>query len=66
MRGTNKNDCSTLPLKRCVSKVCSLFIDWAQEDAHEFMKELLGSIHDELNRIKIKPKYRELGRELEG
>ena len=41
-------------------------MDWAQEDAHEFMKELLGSIHDELNRIKIKPKYRELGRELEG
>ena len=34
--------------------MCSLFMDWAQEDAHEFMKELLSSIHADLNRVKVK------------
>jgi ubiquitin C-terminal hydrolase len=39
-----------------------LFIDWEQEDAHEFMKELLNSIHEDLNRVKNKAKYKSLGK----
>ena len=35
-----------------------LFIDWEQEDAHQFMKELMNSIHEDINRIKVKPKYK--------
>jgi ubiquitin C-terminal hydrolase len=43
-----------------------LFIDWAQEDAHEFMKELLNSIHEDLNKVKAKPKYKQMNKEVEG
>ena len=35
-----------------------LFIDWQQEDAHEFMKELINSIHEDLNRVRVKAKYK--------
>ena len=48
------------------AKLCSLFIDWAQEDAHEFMKELFNSMHEDLNRVKLKPKYKQMNKELEG
>ncbi len=48
------------------AKICSLFMDWQQEDAHEFMKELLNSMHEELNRVKNKPKYKQMFKELEG
>jgi ubiquitin C-terminal hydrolase len=49
-----------------LATICSLFIDWQQEDAHEFMKELLSSIHEELNRVKSKPKYKQMFKEVEG
>lgn len=49
---------SSVALKRTVSKTCSLFLDWQQEDAHEFMKELLNSLHESLNRIEKKIKYK--------
>lgn len=49
-----------------LATICSLFIDWAQEDAHEFMKELLNSMHEDLNRVKVKPKYKQISKELEG
>jgi ubiquitin C-terminal hydrolase len=41
-----------------------LFIDWQQEDAHEFMKELLNSIHEDLNRVQTRSKYKHLAKEL--
>ena len=41
--------------------MCQLFIDWQQEDAHEFMKELLNSMHEELNRVEKKPKFKFIG-----
>jgi hypothetical protein len=30
------------------------------------MKELLNSIHEDLNRVKIKPKYKQMNKEVEG
>ena len=30
------------------------------------MKELIGSIHNELNKIKVKPKYKQMFKEVEG
>lgn len=73
MQNKEKIDISTLPLKKSVctytsyiAKICMLFIDWEQEDAHEFMKELLNSMHEDINRVKEKPKYRSLAKDLEG
>ena len=40
-----------------------MFMDWEQEDAHEFMKELINSIHQNLNRVKVKPQYKEYTQE---
>jgi uncharacterized membrane protein YfbV (UPF0208 family) len=30
------------------------------------MKELLNSIHEDLNRVKEKPKYKAIGKDIEG
>ena len=53
-----KTEISTLPLKKSVctylfnsAKMCSLFMDFQQEDAHEFLRQLLDSMHQDLNLI---------------
>ena len=40
--------------------MCYLFMDFEQEDAHEFLKQLLDSVHKEGNRVKNYGAYREL------
>jgi len=43
-------------LKREISRTVSQFNGYAQHDAQEFLHFLLDRMHDELNRVKKKPK----------
>ena len=40
--------------------MCCLFMDFEQEDAHEFLKQLLDSVHKEINRVRRTGVYRVL------
>jgi len=44
-------------LKNAVSRTVSEFRGYGQQDAQEFMRFLLDRMHDELNRIRSKPRY---------
>jgi ubiquitin carboxyl-terminal hydrolase 2 len=47
-------------LKAAVSRTVSEFRGYGQQDAQEFMRFLLDRMHDELNRVKVKPPYKEM------
>jgi len=47
-------------LKAAVSRTVSEFRGYGQQDAQEFMRFLLDRMHDELNRVRSKPPYREM------
>lgn len=42
-------------VKELVSEKASQFANFAQHDAHEFLSFLLDGLHEDLNRVKIKP-----------
>lgn len=35
-----------------------------QQDAQEFLRKVLDSFHEEMNKVKVKPRYRELETDL--
>jgi ubiquitin C-terminal hydrolase len=45
-------------LKSQVSRVARQFSGYGQQDAQEFLRFLLDGMHNELNRIGKKPKYK--------
>ena len=47
-------------LKNVVSRFVSRFSGFAQHDAQEFLRYLLDGLHEDLNRIRMKPKYQEI------
>lgn len=47
-------------LKTQVSRTVSQFSGFGQQDAQEFLRFLLDRMHDELNRVTVKPKYQEM------
>ena len=47
-------------LKQQVSKTARQFSGYGQQDAQEFLRFLLDGMHNELNRIESKPKYKEI------
>lgn len=47
-------------LKAAVSRTVSEFRGYGQQDAQEFMRFLLDRMHDELNRVRSKPSYKEM------
>jgi len=47
-------------VKRVVGHVASRFIGYDQQDAQEFLHFFLDALHEDLNRIKVKPKYEEI------
>lgn len=65
MKGDSEAKKSTYSLKLALctipinlAKSCSLFLDWEQEDAHEFMRKLLDSMHQEINRSSVPSPYK--------
>lgn len=46
--------------KRMIGKVASRFIGYEQHDAQEFLRCLLDTLHEEVNRIWTKPPYYEI------
>lgn len=47
-------------LKNQISKVAKQFTGYGQQDAQEFLRFLLDGMHNELNRVTSKPKYKEI------
>lgn len=47
-------------LKQQISRVARQFSGYGQQDAQEFLRFLLDGMHNELNRIEQKPKYKEI------
>lgn len=47
-------------LKKVLGLIRPKFSGYDQEDAQEFLKALLECIHDDVNRVQKKPKYKEL------
>ena len=47
-------------LKLIIERVSSQFLGYDQQDAQELLGKLLEGLHEDLNRIREKPKYREL------
>ncbi|KAL4493459.1 hypothetical protein ABPG72_007467 [Tetrahymena utriculariae] len=47
-------------LKKSIERVSSQFYGTDQQDAQELLRCLLDGLHEDLNRVRIKPKYREL------
>ena len=47
-------------LKQQISRVARQFSGYGQQDAQEFLRFLLDGMHNELNRIEHKPKYKEI------
>jgi ubiquitin carboxyl-terminal hydrolase 2/21 len=64
--GRSSSSCVTpTDLKNQVSKVARQFTGYGQQDAQEFLRFLLDGMHNELNRISTKPKYKEINCEKE-
>ncbi|KAL4445628.1 hypothetical protein ABPG74_006179 [Tetrahymena malaccensis] len=47
-------------LKKSIERVSSQFYGTDQQDAQELLRCLLDGLHEDLNRVRTKPKYREL------
>eukprot|EP00940_MAST-03C_sp_MAST-3C-sp2_P000387 g387.t1 len=47
-------------MKSVVGAVASRFLTYHQQDAQEFMVYLLDGMHEDLNRIRVKPEYKEI------
>lgn len=47
-------------LKSAVARTVATFSGYAQQDSQEFLRFLVDRMHDELNRVKKQPKYKEL------
>ena len=47
----------------CTHQVAPRFIGYDQHDAQEFLRFFLDSLHEDLNRVIVKPKYVELKEE---
>lgn len=44
-------------IKHLVSIAAPRFIGYQQQDSQEFLRFLVDGLHDDLNRIRITPKY---------
>eukprot|EP00939_MAST-03C_sp_MAST-3C-sp1_P001388 g1388.t1 len=53
-------------LKSVVGKMASRFLTYHQQDAQEFMVYLLDGLHEDLNRIDVKPEYKDIEDQKEG
>lgn len=47
-------------LKRLVASIAPQFAGYGQHDSQEFLRFLIDGLHDDLNRIKLKPEYEEI------
>lgn len=47
-------------LKNALSRTVSEFRGYGQQDAQEFMRFFFDRMHDELNRVRSKPAYKEM------
>lgn len=57
----NKSDVITpSDLKQQVSRVARQFSGYGQQDSQEFLRFMLDGMHNELNRVKKKPKYKQI------
>ena len=45
-------------LKSQVSRIARQFSGYGQQDSQEFLRFMLDGMHNELNRVKRKPKYK--------
>nr|CCA22162.1 ubiquitinspecific protease putative [Albugo laibachii Nc14] len=57
---SNAKSIEPYELKRVISRLQPQFQGHEQHDAQEFLRFLLDSLHDELNRVQDPPKYREI------
>ena len=53
-------------LKALVGKIADRFLTYHQQDAQEFMMYLLDGLHEDLNRVHIKPEYEDIEDQREG
>ena len=42
--------------KKCIAKFAPRFMGYDQQDAQEFLRYLLDGLHEDLNRVQVKPK----------
>jgi ubiquitin carboxyl-terminal hydrolase 2/21 len=42
--------------KKCIAKFAPRFMGYDQQDAQEFLRYLLDGLHEDLNRVVVKPK----------
>ena len=61
MENLRGNDGAFSPalFKSTMSRVAPYFRGRGQHDAHEFLRVLLDALHEDTNRVKIKPEYKE-------
>ena len=66
-KSIKKQGYSTTPsdLKNAVSRIARQFSGYGQQDAQEFLRHLLDGMHNELNRVRKKPKYKQIDCEQE-
>ena len=57
-RSTRSTYINPQDLKNAVSKIARQFGGYGQQDAQEFLRFLLDGMHNELNRVSKKPKYK--------
>lgn len=58
---SSSNGCiAPTDLKGQISKIAKQFTGYGQQDAQEFLRFLLDGMHNELNRVTSKPKYKEI------
>lgn len=60
MRHSGGSAVTPSDLKSSVARTVNRFSGYGQEDAQEFMRFLIDRMHDELNRVSVKPKYQEM------
>ncbi|EAS03115.2 ubiquitin carboxy-terminal hydrolase (macronuclear) [Tetrahymena thermophila SB210] len=56
----NSSSQAPYALKKSIERVSSQFYGTDQQDAQELLRCLLDGLHEDLNRVRAKPKYREL------
>lgn len=59
----NRSQITPLPLKTLISQVFPSYSGYEQQDAGEFLRAVLETLHEDLNRITEKPIYKDLSRE---